>query len=31
VKGSTLDAEFKVELPDIFTLYLLYECGVYLG
>jgi hypothetical protein len=25
------DAEFKVELPDLFTLYFMYECGVYLG
>jgi hypothetical protein len=27
-KGSTLDAEFKAELPDIFTLYFMHECGV---
>jgi len=30
-KGSTLDIEFKVELPDLFTLYFMNECGVYLG
>jgi hypothetical protein len=30
-KGSTPDAEFKVDLPNVFILYFLYECGVYLG
>jgi hypothetical protein len=30
-KGSTLDTEFKVELPDHFTLCFMHECGVYLG
>jgi hypothetical protein len=27
VKGSTPDVDFKVELPDIFTLYFIHECG----
>ena len=30
-KGSTLDADFKVELPDHFTLCFVRECGVYFG
>jgi hypothetical protein len=30
-KGSTPEVEFKVELPDLFTLCFMHECGVYLG
>jgi hypothetical protein len=30
-KGSTPDAEFKVELPDPYTLYFRHECGVLSG
>jgi hypothetical protein len=30
-KGLTSDTEFKVELPDLFTLCFMHECGVYLG
>ena len=29
-KGSTPDAELKVKLPDLFTLYFMHECGEYL-
>jgi hypothetical protein len=31
MEGSTPNAELKVELPDIFTLYFMHECGVYSG
>jgi hypothetical protein len=30
-KGSTSNVEFKVDLPDLFTLCFMHECGVYLG
>jgi hypothetical protein len=30
-KGSTLDVEFKVELPNPYTLYFMHECGVLSG
>ena len=30
-KGPTTDAEFKVELPDPYTLYFMHECGVLSG
>jgi hypothetical protein len=30
-KGSTPDAEVKVELPDLFTLYFMRGCGVQSG
>jgi hypothetical protein len=31
MEGSTPDAELKVELLDLFTLYFMHECGVYSG
>jgi hypothetical protein len=30
-KGSIPDAELKVKLLDLFTLYFMHECGVYSG
>ena len=30
-KGSTPDVEFKVCLPDPYTLYFMYDCGVMTG
>ena len=30
-KGSTLDTEFKVRIPDPYTLYFMHEFGVLLG
>jgi hypothetical protein len=30
-KGSTLDADFKVGLPDPYTLSFMYDCGVVTG
>jgi hypothetical protein len=30
-KGSTPDVEFKVSLPDPYTLFFMYDCGVMSG